>query len=129
MVRRARTTARTPIRRVTAELTVTSSQIKTTTHILLNDLTPTGVGLFLDHYLEKGEVITLKIDHPQPLSVKGEIAWCNFYSLQTKILSDKAYRYRAGVKFVFDTEEEKKVVQKYYDDLQAREKKLASLVA
>lgn len=111
-----------PFLRVSAEIMIESSKAVADSRVFLNDLSPTGVGVFTNLAIEKGEAVSLVIEQPRHLFVKGQIMWCAPYTLNTKVLtSQEQFRYRIGIKFVFNDDEERNALKKYCDDLYSEE--------
>ena len=81
--------------------------------IFLVDLSPSGVGIFLPEPLAKDEIVTLVIEHPRHIYVKGTISFCGLYTLHTAVLSPESFAYRAYIKFVFDSPEEREALRKF----------------
>lgn len=108
-----------PFQRVSAEIKVDSNGEINESRVILNDLTPLGVGCFINVPLDKGEMVSIVIEQPKHLFLKGQVEWCKPYTLDTKIISEENFRYRIGIKFVFDTPEEAAEVKKYWEELHA----------
>lgn len=83
--------------------------------VFLHDLTPDGVGLFIREELRRGDLVSLAIDidDGKQLYIKGEIAWCQPWTLETRVLRCDSYPYRAGIKFRFDDIREKNAIIEY----------------
>ncbi|MBI3544153.1 MAG: PilZ domain-containing protein [Deltaproteobacteria bacterium] len=106
-----------PFLRVSAEIMVESTKTIAESRVFLNDMSPTGVGCFTNVAIDKGETVSLVIEQPKHLFVKGEIMWCSPYTLSTKILTQAEFKYRVGIKFCFDSDEEKAALKKFCEDL------------
>lgn len=106
-----------PFARVSAEIMITATKQIVDSRVFLNDLSPTGVGCFTNTHVDKGENISLVIEQPRHLFVKGQVLWCTPYTMSTKILSQETFKYRVGIKFIFADEEEKAALRKFCDDL------------
>lgn len=117
--RRKKPRTKVPLQRVTAEIQIQSTRDIIQGRVFLTDLSPTGVGLFASASLEKGELVSLVIEQPRHLFVKGEVAWCIPYTLETKIITSETFSYRIGIKFVFETEEEADTLKKYCEEIYA----------
>lgn len=105
------------VKRVPAEVQVDATREVLESRVFLNDLSPTGVGLFINTPLDKGAEVSIVIEQPKHLFVKGEVAWCQPYTLNTRILSEEVYAYRMGIRFIFDSPEEAETLKRYCDEL------------
>ncbi len=103
--------------RVTAEIQIQSSKEVIASRVLLSDLNPKGVGLFVHNPIEKGEKIALVIEQPKHLYVRGEVIWCAPYSLDTKVLMQESFPFRIGIKFIYDSPAEKQTMETYCAEL------------
>ncbi len=85
------------------------------TRLLLNDMTQTGVGLYSPIPFLPGQEIVIRLQEPRPFFLRGRIVWCREYSLKTNILSADPFNYRVGIRFVFESLEEERMVNSYCD--------------
>ena len=106
-----------PFHRVSAEILIDSTKEVADSRVFLNDLSPTGVGCFVNVAIEKGEAVSIVIEQPKHLYVKGQVMWCAPYTMSTKVLSAEQFKYRVGIKFSFDSEDEKSALKKYCEEL------------
>lgn len=111
-----------PFARVSAEIQLDSTKEVAESRVFLNDLSPTGVGCFVIEPIDKGEKVSLVIEQPKHLFVKGEIMWCTPYTLDTKIISSEQFRYRVGIRFEFESTEEAAAVKAFCEELYAQKK-------
>lgn len=88
--------------------------------VLLNDITPKGIGLFTTSPMLPSQEISITVDQPKRLYVRGRIVWCMEHNANTHILSETKYAYRVGIQFIFDTEEERQALAKYVQELEAQ---------
>lgn len=88
-----------------------------TSRVLLNDLTPKGVGLFAVSPLLPGSQVLLTIDQPKQMFVKGRVVWCMEFDLNSHVLSEQKFRYRVGIQFQFASEEERQALAAYVQSL------------
>lgn len=107
-------------KRSSGELRLEQSQQVVRCRMLLNDLSPTGVGLFLESKVEIGGLVTLVLEQPRHMFLKGEVLWCNLYTLHNSVISTDAFLYRAGVRFSFTTPKEAEEFKNYCDSLFAQ---------
>ena len=85
--------------------------------IFLNDLTPDGVGLFIEEPLVRGQSVSHVIEQPEHLYLKGQVAWCGLYTLTARVISVESFRYRVGIRLIFDSAEERAAVRAYCETL------------
>ena len=105
------------LQRTSAQVQIRETGDVISGRVFLNDLTPDGVGLFLTAPLQKGEEVFLVLEYPKHLFIRGEVAWCNLYRLNTRIISPENFQYRAGIKFQFDTETDHLIVARYFEEI------------
>jgi len=103
--------------RVSAEVKIDDTGEIINCRVFLTDLSPSGVGLFINEQIEKGTELSMVIEQPKHLYVKGEVVWCTPYTLDTKIISNDVFKFRIGVKFLFDFPEEQEALKKYCEEL------------
>lgn len=96
--------------RVNAQVQIQGTDIVINGRALLHDMTPAGVSLFVEDALPRGEKISLVIEYPKHVYVTGEVAWCAICPLDSKVIHVESFRYRIGIKFVFETEKEAKAI-------------------
>ena len=109
-----------PVQRVHAVIKRDSGGDLIEGRVVLNDLTHGGVGCFIDTPIYRGEIVSLVIEQPKHLFVKGKVLGCFPYVQDTKVLHSEQFRYRAVIKFEFDSPEEQLALQKYCDELYVR---------
>jgi hypothetical protein len=109
------------VQRVMAELQLSAApvQLQSTAQcrLVLNDLTPTHVVIFSNAPMPVGQMAGLSFLHPQPSYIKGRIVNCQEYDVDSHVLSQDAYSYRIGFRFVFATPEEEAMVRNLCEDL------------
>jgi Tfp pilus assembly protein PilZ len=88
--------------------------------IILNDLSPFGVGLFCEKAFNVGQEIALTLEHPRRIYVRGKVAWCEDQSPQSHVMSKKPFGYRIGIQFTFQSAEEQEALREFCDQI-ARE--------
>lgn len=108
-----------PFQRVHANIKIERTNETAESRVFLNDLSPTGVGCFVNVAIDKGELVAMVIEQPKHIYLRGEVIWCSPYTLDTKILTAERYDYRVGIKFIFDSPEEADIVKKYVEELYA----------
>ena len=85
--------------------------------VLLNDLSPKGLGLFTIEPLVIGQEVALTLEEPKRFYIKARVVWCNEYDSDTHVLTDHAFSYRVGLEFSYETQEEEKGVIDYCEEL------------
>ncbi len=88
--------------------------------LLLNDITQKGIGLFSGIPLMPGQEIMIRLAEPRPFFLRGRVVWCREYDSLTPIYStdnSQKYSYRVGIKFIFESLEEERMVKSYCDYL------------
>ncbi len=110
------------IKRVTAEIrTVTiPGQVPTVSpaRIVLNDISPFGVGLFAEVAFAQGQEIAITFEHPKRFYVKGRVLWCEESNRGGKILSAEKFSYRIGIQFTFQSKADQDAVRAFCEELQ-----------
>lgn len=81
--------------------------------MMLSDLSVHGVGIFLPEPIAKDERVTIVIEHPHAIYVKGNVVWCTLYNMNSRVLSVESLGYRAYVKFHFDSHEEREALRNF----------------
>lgn len=90
------------------------------TRVLLNDITPKGIGLFSTAAMLPGQEISITVDQPKRFYARGRIVWCMEHNANSHVLTESKYSYRVGIQFIFDTEEERKALETYVQELEAQ---------
>lgn len=106
-----------PFKRLEGELQIEHSKEVLRCRVLLNDIQPDSVGFFVGHLLEIGSRVSLVLEKPKHLFLKGEVTACRQYSLHSNVLSDDAYPYRVNVKFQFASPEQQQEFIAYWNSL------------
>jgi Tfp pilus assembly protein PilZ len=103
------------VKRVLA--TVELGDQKIDVRLILNDLTPKGMGLFSSNRFSAGDEVTIHLESPKKMQIKGKIAWCQEYEVRGKVLTAQSFSYRVGLSFVFATKEEEATMKAYCDEV------------
>ena len=107
-----------PFQRVKAEIQNEVTKAIVEGRVFLNDLSASGVGLFTPTPLVTGDKVSIVIEEPKHIFIKGKVIWCAQYTMSTKIISStENFTYRVGIKFIFDSEEERNAVKEYCNSL------------
>ena len=75
--------------------------------LLLNDLSPGGIGLFASSALIAGQELYLVFSNPLEVKLKAKVIWCQENMAAGHVLSKQPYTFRAGLEFLLSPEEEK----------------------
>jgi hypothetical protein len=120
--KRERDRARKPIhiKRIIAHIDVITPTgvppVQTDVRLILNDLSPKGVGVFSSIPLVAGQETSLTISDPIQLKVKARVAWCQEHAANSHILSNQPFSYRLGLEFIMTAEEEP-VVKAFFEEI------------
>jgi hypothetical protein len=110
------------IKRVTAELRAASipgqAPKVATARIILNDISPFGVGLFTEIPFSQGQDIALTFEHPKRFYVRGKIAWCEEVRTSGRIIQTEEFKYRIAIQFSFQSKEDQDAVRVFCEELQ-----------
>jgi hypothetical protein len=85
--------------------------------VLLNELSPHGVGLYAEEAIPNGTQITLRLEEPKEVILNGKVIWSQ-ESPDQKVISKKRFSLRLGVQFLFATKEEEEAFKAFWEDLQ-----------
>lgn len=99
--------------RINALLQRDSTQQILRARLMMSDLSEVGVGIFLPEMVTIGERVTLAIDRPTSLFLKGDVVRSGLYVLKTRVLSLENFTYRSYMRLRFDTEEEREALRHY----------------
>lgn len=108
-----------PFLRVRATIKVESTSETLESRVFLNDLSPTGIGCFVNTPIDIGQKVAVVLEKPKQIYLNGEIIWCAPYAHDSKVLSAERYNYRVGIKLIFDSPEQAEIVKQYIDDIYA----------
>ncbi|OFZ84900.1 MAG: hypothetical protein A3K03_09095 [Bdellovibrionales bacterium RIFOXYD1_FULL_44_7] len=109
------------IKRVHAELKIAEKEpgknLSATVRVFLNDFSPKGIGVLSSAKLNIGQEVSLTLDQPTQIAIRGKIVWCQEYKPDSHIMSAVGFSHRAGVEFTPSSPEEKQKLKEYYDEL------------
>ena len=109
------------MKRIRGELKLLSSPATAAAiqiRVILNDLSPRGVGLFSQELLGVGQEIELVFeDSSMSIHLHGKIVWSREHQINSHILSQTPFAHRAGVQFVFKNAEEEGALLKFCEEL------------
>ncbi|MEW6057021.1 MAG: PilZ domain-containing protein [Bdellovibrionota bacterium] len=103
--------------RVSAQAQIVSSGEVVSGRVFLYELSSHGVGIFLERPVSKNEQIYLVIEYPRHLFLKGHVAFCGLYSSNLRVLAEECFQYRAYLRFDFDSEQERRMIEQYCREL------------
>lgn len=112
------------IKRVPANLQLTDTKgdpqgTSLESRIVLNDFSPTGVRVYIPHPLGVGQTVTLNLDLPNPLTVKGRIRICQDQIHNLKTFSPTALTHWVWIQFEFGSGAEETLMKDYCLQLSA----------
>jgi hypothetical protein len=81
--------------------------------VMLNDLSPHGIGIYSKEKMVVGQKVQITLDEPKRITVTGSVVWCQEQRTGGAIISTQAHNYRVGVKFQFASPEEEKTFMDY----------------
>jgi hypothetical protein len=87
--------------------------------IVINDVTSFGAGLYVPRLLHKGQEGVLTFTTSTPISIKVRVVWSQEFNVDSHVLTEEAFPYRAGIEFIFSSEEEKTTIARFCADLAA----------
>ena len=109
------------IKRAHAQLKIvsgsTSEAAPLEVRLILNDLSPGGVGIFSVTALTPGQDVVIVLEQPRMKEVKGQVIWCQEHDSSTHVLSKARYTYRCGIKFLYDSAEKQEEMKKYCEEV------------
>ena len=85
--------------------------------VFLHDLSEAGVGVFLKEPLRKGQRVFIVIEQPRHFFMRGEVAWCALFRLNSCVISPEIYQYRAGIRFIYDDVVDREIVGNYFKSI------------
>ena len=110
------------MKRITAQLVANNGWGVPSTiipvRVILNDLGPQSVTLFSLHPLELGQPVSLSIEHPRPILIRGKVTYCALFELTSRIHSNPKYPYRMQIEFEFLNDGEAEAVREYVEVMQ-----------
>lgn len=84
--------------------------------VLLSDVTPSGTGIFAQHQVSPGSMISLSIPMKRPFYARARVAWCReVLDRNSSIVSETTYKFRLGLEFLFESEQERAAAHEFYN--------------
>jgi hypothetical protein len=84
--------------------------------VVLNDLSPKGVGLYTKLPLVPTQEVMVEMQDPGPITLKGRVLWCQ-HDANSHVVSVQAHSYRIGIEFITTSEDEQKAIQAFCDEV------------
>ena len=111
------------VKRVTAEIRSLNSrqpesnpEIEGSARILLNDLTPKGLGIYCNKAFIAGTEVAISLTVPGTIHLHGQVTYCQEQEHKTHVISAIPFYFRIGIKFLFENAAEEAAVKKYCDE-------------
>jgi hypothetical protein len=109
------------LKRVRAEVRINATQSApqkiAEARVLLNDVSPTGMGIFSTIPFLVGQEVAITLEDPKRVFLRGRVTWCQEYDVDSHILSANSFSYRMGIKFVFQSKVEEEAVRLFCEEL------------
>jgi hypothetical protein len=93
--------------------------------LLLNEMSPYGVELYLPENLPNGIEVSITLEKPRRFFCRGVVVSSQYQ--ESRIISAHRYSYRLGLEFVFHSPEEEKAVRDFWEEV--NQEKLGKLLA
>ncbi len=75
--------------------------------VVLNDLRPGGMIIYLSEFIEPGSEIAVTLEEPKGLFLKGHVERVEDFNQSSHILSDNPFAFRVSMLLTFEDEEER----------------------
>lgn len=85
--------------------------------VVLNDMSPEGVGIFSSLPVLVGQEISLTMEDPRQVFLKGRVVWCQEFDVGSPVVSQHTFSYRMGIRFVFSSPKEQEAVRLFCEEL------------
>jgi hypothetical protein len=79
---------------------------------VLNDFSLGGMQVFCHLQLNLETKVCVELTEPYPLTLPGEVRWCQETKTSGKVISNNLFKYRIGIQFHF---EDKEVEQRFFN--------------
>lgn len=108
------------IRRIIGDVEILATNVTEASQaqcrVVLNELTPKGMAIYLKEPLVTGQELIVTLMEPTPIQLRGKVVSCLTTYNESHIMRDE-FPSRITMFFSFKTEGEKKMVQDFYDSL------------
>jgi hypothetical protein len=85
--------------------------------VLLNDLTPESVQIYVTRSMYRGEELSLNLQQPRRFYVKGKVLWCRETEASGRVITAVRYTHRICLQFVFDSPQEAAEAQMFAEEI------------
>lgn len=86
----------------------------------ISDFSESSVGVYLAEKLSKGNHVRVAFESAEGEAYRGEVIWCNRYTLDQHFVGHRTMSYRVGIKLRFSSEAERQRYSNYYASIKAR---------
>ena len=85
--------------------------------ILMNDISPHGVGIFCNKPFVAGQEVAMMLTTPTLIFLRGKVTHCLEHDNRAHVITPTPFLYRIGIKFIFENAAEEAAVTKYCEDM------------
>jgi hypothetical protein len=89
------------------------------TRFVLNDMTAKGLNLFVPAPLMVGQELSITIEYPRSIFLKGRVHVCTEVVTSGRVMSEVKCAYRLAIELIFADEEEAAAVKAFTEELYA----------
>lgn len=82
--------------------------------LVLNDIQDGSMVCFSQTKLHVGQKIAITLEEPSQITIQGKVAWCDTYHANSHVLTQSAFSFRTGVKFVFENAEDEAAFKNFH---------------
>jgi hypothetical protein len=105
-------------RRVSAQIKVLGGMsLIHDARVILNDLSPKGLGIFAPVALHSGQEVAITLEKPRRFYVKARVVYSLAIDGAGKVITDCTYCHRVGLEFILDSPEEAQAVLEFYEEM------------
>lgn len=110
------------IRKVPVQVSVQASLTGPTQidwgYVVLNDITPNGMYVFSTQSYPKDRVVSLTLEEPRRFYARARVISSQNVRQDSHIISEKTYSYRVALEYEIQTEEERKTLREFSEEVQ-----------
>jgi len=96
------------------------SGLSTKVRLMLNDFSMKGAGVFSSIALVAGQEVQLILPEPRKMILPGKVIWCQEHNLNSHIISQELFAFRAGIEFVLTSPEQSSSLQSLLEEIQTQ---------
>lgn len=85
--------------------------------VVLNDISPKGMGIFSPVHLYAGQEIAITLEKPRRFYVKARVVYSQPLEGVGKVITENHFHHRIGLEFVLDSPEEAQAVTEFYEEM------------